>query len=98
MARTKRRSPSISAVELDLIACIARAAEMMYLKAGHNPPPRNQIEAELQLAHEHRPLRLGEMLQARDTFDFAHDIIGIRNHIDVSTGTMRDHFLPRFSR
>jgi uncharacterized protein DUF6874 len=97
MTKTKQ-APSLSPIERDLIAQIAQAAEIMYLKAGHNPPPRYQIEAELQVAHEHRPLRLGEMLQARDSFDFAHDVIGIRNHVDLGTGEMRDCFMPRFSR
>lgn len=40
------------------------------------------------------PLDLPKLLAARD-FDFVHDVVGIIEHIDRSTGELRDCFLPR---
>lgn len=41
-------------------------------------------------------LRLEELLNA-DSFNFTHDICGIRRHLDRSTGFLGDCFLPRFA-
>ncbi len=41
-------------------------------------------------------LRLQALLDA-PPFDFKHDIVGIRRHIDRNTGQLLDCFLPRFS-
>lgn len=41
-------------------------------------------------------LRLEELRDAPD-FDFAHDIFGIRRHLDRETGQLGDCFCPRFS-
>lgn len=41
-------------------------------------------------------LKLDELLVAAD-FDFAHDVFGIRRHIDRTTGRLGDCFLPRFA-
>lgn len=43
------------------------------------------------------PLDLAKLLTFGD-FDFAHDVWGIRNHIDRTTGKLMDHFLPRCAR
>lgn len=42
------------------------------------------------------PLRLKELLEA-DEFNFAHDVFGIRNHIDRTTGKLTGFFEPRFA-
>lgn len=42
------------------------------------------------------PMKLDELLAAPD-FDFAHDVFGIRRHIDRTTGKLGDCFLPRFA-
>lgn len=42
------------------------------------------------------PLRLVELLDAPDV-DFAHDIVGIQNHLDRKTGKLLDCFSPRYS-
>lgn len=42
------------------------------------------------------PLRLDELLVA-DPFNFAHDIGGIRRHINRTTGKLENCFLPRFA-
>jgi hypothetical protein len=43
------------------------------------------------------PLRLDELLAA-DAFNFAHDVLGIRRHINRQTGQLENCFLPRFAR
>lgn len=43
------------------------------------------------------PLKLQDMLKA-DDLNFAHDVYGIRDHIDRRTGKMQRHFLPRFAK
>ena len=40
------------------------------------------------------PLDLEKLLAADDA-NFAHDVFGIRHHIDRSTGRIMDFFLPR---
>ena len=42
------------------------------------------------------PLRLKELLEA-DDFNFAHDVFGIRRHIDMRTGKLTQCFLPRYA-
>ena len=41
-------------------------------------------------------LKLEELLSA-DEFNFAHDVFGIRRHLDRDTGELKDCFLPRFA-
>lgn len=42
-------------------------------------------------------LDLQRFLEA-DDFNFAHDITGIRRHIDTSNGKLKNCFLPRFAK
>ena len=42
------------------------------------------------------PLKLDALLAA-DEFNFAHDVFGIRRHINRRTGKLENCFLPRFS-
>jgi hypothetical protein len=37
-------------------------------------------------------------LEEADDFNFAHDVFGIANHINRTTGKMEDNFIPRFAR
>lgn len=39
-----------------------------------------------------------EALLNADDLNFAHDVFGIRRHIDRSTAALCDHFVPRFKR
>jgi len=41
-------------------------------------------------------LDLGRLLAA-DDFNLAHDVFGIRHHLDRATGKLTDHFSPRFA-
>jgi hypothetical protein len=42
------------------------------------------------------PLRLEDMAKA-DDFNFAHDVLGIRRHLNRETGQLEDCFVPRFA-
>ncbi len=42
------------------------------------------------------PLKLQELLETDDV-NFAHDVFGIRQHIDRITGRLQDCFVPRYS-
>lgn len=42
------------------------------------------------------PLDFDSWLVSKD-FDFVHDVVGIREHIDRETGTLPDYFRPRFA-
>lgn len=42
------------------------------------------------------PLRLRELALA-DEFNFAHDVFGIRRHLNRETGRLGRHFVPRFA-
>lgn len=42
------------------------------------------------------PLDL-DMLECYQDFDFAHDVFGIRKHIDREIGKLKDCFVPRCS-
>ena len=42
------------------------------------------------------PLQLEELLRA-PRFDFAHDVFGIRRHINRQTGQLQDCFLPCYA-
>lgn len=41
-------------------------------------------------------LRLQELLDA-DDFNFAHDVFGIKRHLDRTTGKLQDCFVPRYT-
>jgi len=43
------------------------------------------------------PLDLERLLKA-ERFDFLHDVVGIRGHLDRTTGKLLDCFRPRFAR
>jgi hypothetical protein len=42
------------------------------------------------------PLKLDELARA-DEANFAHDVLGIRRHINRRTGQLEDCFLPRYA-
>lgn len=43
------------------------------------------------------PLDLSGLAQA-DEFDFSHDILGIRRHLNRRTGKLEDCFVPRYAK
>lgn len=78
--------------EWGLIIGIAKRAIDMGLNS-------DTIEVQMDIAAVHLnncKLDLGKLLEA-DNFNFAHDVSGIRRHIDTNTGKLKNGFLPRFS-
>lgn len=57
------------------------------------------LDADMDITATHcngNPLRLDDLLNA-DAFQFAHDIGGIRRHLNRETGKLEDCFVPRFT-
>lgn len=56
------------------------------------------VEMDISATHANGcPLKLDELLEA-DNFNFMHDIVGIRNHINRKTGKLKGYFHPRFAK
>ena len=58
--------------------------------------PKMRIVMDLDVCHEHRPLDLAGLLEARPG-DLLHDVTGIAAHLDQDTGQLRDCFAPRYA-
>ena len=78
--------------EMTMILQIVERAENMGLLYFD----RLSLMMDLECANEEFNLRLDELLKA-DDFNFSHDIGGIQYHIDRSTKTFQNHFVPRFT-
>jgi hypothetical protein len=73
----------------------ARAVEM----AGKLGVPYTMMTATMDLTACHlngNPLKLADLLAADDS-NFAHDVFGIRRHINRQTGKLEGFFRPRYS-
>lgn len=82
--------------EMDLIGAIVSRAMSLPWPKDREPSPTN-IMMDVLAVHTHgRPLLLVDFATA-DDFDFVHDIVGIRRHLDRETGQLDEHFVPRFS-
>jgi hypothetical protein len=85
----------ITRSEKPIVRDIAIRARRMALAAGIK---RAAINFEMDIAAVHNndvKLRLSDLLAA-DDFNFSHDVFGIYQHLDRSTGKLGDCFLPRF--
>lgn len=81
---------------MDLEAQIARRAVKM---AREFSIEYDQMTAVMDLDACHSngcPLKLQELLGA-DNFNFAHDVFGIRTHINRTSGQLENCFLPRYA-
>ena len=61
----------------------------------------DQLEVQMDITAVHlndRELDLRRLLEDFDDFSFAHDINGIRGHLDVETGKLQRGFLPRCAK
>jgi hypothetical protein len=77
-----------------LIRQIAARAALAAIHAEVNYPLR-EIEMDIIACHNNGcPLDFNKLLGAPE-FDFAHDILGIRRHINRTTGKLERCFLPR---
>ena len=52
---------------------------------------------DIDATHKCCSLKLQELLDT-DDFNFYHDLVGIRQHINRNTGKLEDCFLPRFAK
>lgn len=87
----------VSRDESKIITAIAQRAVAM--AAAHGIDYRF-MDAEMDITATHAngcKLRLQDLASA-DGLNFAHDIFGIRRHLDRETGKLTDCFLPRFAR
>ena len=57
-----------------------------------------QMEMDLNAASCSCPNLDLKVLLESNAFDFVHDVIGIRDHMDRKTGKLLHHFLPRCAR
>jgi len=74
---------------------LRRAWAIDWLRASYE----DQISMRMDVTAVHangNPLRLADLLAA-DDFNFAHDMSGICNCLDRSTGKLLRNFRPRFS-
>jgi len=80
-----------------IIHKIAKRAVQMADVHGVDYP---MMDAHMDLTATHmngNPLRLADLLVADDA-NFAHDVFGIRRHINRRTGQLENCFVPRFSQ
>lgn len=83
--------------EMEIVHSIAQRAAAQAQKLDID---YRLIDADMDISAVHVngcPLRLSELLEA-DASNFAHDVFGIRRHLNRETGQLADHFLPRFAQ
>lgn len=83
--------------EAEIVAEIAERASAMAEKYG---VVYRRLDAIMDISACHAsgmPLRLRDLLAAKDG-DFAHDVFGIRRHLNRTNGAVEDCFVPRFAR
>lgn len=88
--------PSFDVSEIDnyTISAIATRATKV-LQRYHISYDLIECAMDLTACHANGcPLDLTKLLRFEDA-QFIHDVVGIRNHLDRTTGTLLDHFLPR---
>lgn len=100
MTRAKLKSPvsfEVTPEENRTIGAIVDRYFGMCDRARVDRPDRQTTLMDLTACHANGcPLDLDGLLAASD-FDVAHDIIGIRDHMDRMTGALDGRFLPRYS-
>lgn len=77
---------------------IKRIAERVFKEMPDYPDDLQTVMMDLDAAHSNGcPLNFPLLLNA-PRMDFAHDVYGIRRHIDRETGKLLDCFVPRCAR
>jgi hypothetical protein len=80
-------------------ALIERIADRATAIARQNDIEYPTPEAAMDITATHAngcPLRLKELLAA-EPFNFAHDVFGIRRHLNRETGALENCFVPRYA-
>lgn len=87
---------NVTKAEHDLIYRIAIRAEHLATRMGVEYLIRDAL-MDLTACHANAcKLDLADLAAAPDG-DFAHDVFGIRNHLNRDTGRLEDCFLPRYA-
>jgi hypothetical protein len=94
--KTVTTDKAVAREEIRTITAIASRAVKMAVQYGIDYQMMD-AHMDLTFAHEQCPLRLEELLAADDA-NFAHDVFGIRRHMNRETCKIEDCFLPRYSR
>lgn len=83
--------------EAQLIRQIAMRASQMHLRINREVVNPAFFENELRIVHhEIVTMRLEDLFKSDDG-NFAHDIAGIHNHLDILNASFRNNFWPRFA-
>jgi hypothetical protein len=78
---------------------VSRAAGLLATHAHELKYSRMEIYMDVTACHTNgNPLRLEELMNAKSDYEFMHDVLGIRKHIDRTTGKLDGIFTPRFSQ
>ncbi len=81
-----------------IMAIIDRAGPLLLQHAPTLKYARQEMHMDLAACHANGcELRLEELRNASD-YEFMHDVLGIRKHINRNTGKLGPEFKPRFSR
>ena len=83
---------NITKKEFETIVKICERAEQLDIA----PKERMTLIMDLENTHNSVGLNL-EGLLAADDLNFAHDVVGIQNHINRETKELEDFFVPRYS-
>jgi hypothetical protein len=78
---------------------ISKIAQRAVLMASQHGWPYDFMDADMDICAVHANhfrLDLGRLLGA-DDFNFAHDVFGIRRHLNRETGKLENCFVPRFA-
>lgn len=86
----------VTIAEAKTIRNIVQRAAAMAVEVGLDYPVID-IDMDITACHANGcPLKLSALATA-DNFDFAHDVFGIRRHINRETGQLEDCFVPRYA-
>lgn len=85
-----------STYEAEVIRQIAARAVDMAARFGVSYRHQTALMDVIACHANGNPLSLHELLAAKDA-DFAHDVFGIRRHINRTNGKLEDGFVPRYS-
>lgn len=97
LAKQKDISWDVSKFEVTMIVkCCERYEEISNALNQNEHYDRQRLIMDLTACHANGcELNFDFLLNKFDDFNFIHDIIGISNHIDRTTGQLQDCFLPR---
>jgi len=96
MSNLNFKTDTDSILLIDMI--VTRYADLFSKLHGGQSIDRFHLMMDLTLVqNSNTPLQLRELLHTTDD-NFSHDISGIINHLDRSTGELRGFFVPRYAK